>query len=239
MKDDMPREEVIAVLDEIVEDLLDQADIAGPPVDAIALAQKHLDIKVLQDSRQEERGRVQRAGKKPQIFVRPEPTEERHQWTVAREICQHFKQQILERLNLDKEEAKGLTGESLYTLFSSRLLVPTQWFAADAAAANYNLLDLKKRYRTASHEVIALRFLDLPFPTVVTVIDNDEIHRRKSNGPRIKAKQLEAAEEKCRKYVNKHGKSKTVREGAWTVQGWPIHQADWKREILRSVVEED
>jgi hypothetical protein len=29
-----------------------------------------------------------------------------------------------------------------------------------------------------------------------------------------------------------------VQEGSWTVQGWPIHQDDWKREILRSVVEE-
>ena len=129
-----------------------------------------------------------------------------------------------------------MTGDSLLTLFSSRLLVPTQWFAADAATEDYNLLKLKKRYRTASHEVIALRFLDLPIPTVVTVIDNDEIHRRKTNGPRIKAKELESPEEKCRNFVNKHGKAKIVREGAWTVQGWPIHQSDWKREILRSVV---
>ena len=29
------------------------------------------------------------------------------------------------------------------------------------------------------------------------------------------------------------------REGGWTVHGWPVHQTDWKREILRSVVEMD
>ena len=29
-----------------------------------------------------------------------------------------------------------------------------------------------------------------------------------------------------------------VREDGWTVQGWPVHQTDWKREILRAVVEE-
>ena len=38
---------------------------------------------------------------------------------------------------------------------------------------------------------------------------------------------------------SKHVRPKVVREGGWTVQGWPVHQADWKREILRSVVEMD
>lgn len=238
MKDDMPREEVVAVLNQIVRELLDQAGITQPPVDAIALAQKHLGMTVSLDRRQQQRGRVQRAGKKPQIFLRPEPTEERHQWSVAHEIGQHFKTQIHERLNLDADEAKALTGESLANLFSSRLLVPIDWLQDDAKALDYDLLELKKRYSTASHEVIALRFLDLPLPTIVTVIDNGEIHRRKSNGPRMTAKELEPAEQKCQQSVNRHGKSKTVTEGTWTVQGWPIHTADWKREILRSVVEE-
>jgi Zn-dependent peptidase ImmA (M78 family) len=238
MMDDMPREEVVAVLDQIVRELLDQAGTSGPPIDAIALAQKHLGMTVSLDSRQQQRGRVQRAGKKPQIFLRPEPTEERHQWSVAHEIAHHFKSQIHERLNLDADEAKALTGESLANLFSSRLLVPTLWFRHDADELGYDLLELKKRYSTASHQVIALRFLDLVPPTVVTIIDNDEIHRRKSNGPRFKAKELEPAEKKCWEAVKREGKPVTVSEAAWTVQGWPIHQADWKREILRSVVEE-
>ncbi len=131
-----------------------------------------------------------------------------------------------------------MTGESLGTLFSSRLLVPTLWFRDDAQRLHCDLLELKKRYSTASHEVISLRFLDLAAPTIITVIDNDEIHRRKSNGPRVKAKELEPAEKKCWEAVNRQGKPKTINEAGWTVQGWPIHQADWKREILRSVVED-
>jgi hypothetical protein len=31
----------------------------------------------------------------------------------------------------------------------------------------------------------------------------------------------------------------SVQENGWTVQGWPVHQADWKREIRRSVVDGD
>lgn len=238
MMDDRPREEIVAVLDKIVEELLDQAELTGPPVDAIALAQKHLGITVCLDSRQQQRGRVQKAGRKAQIFLRPEPTEERHQWTVAHEIAQHYKTQIHERLDLEPDQAKVMTGESLATLFSSRLLVPTRWFAADAGAVHDDLLELKKRYRTASHEVIALRFLDLPPPTVITIVDNDVIHRRKSNGPRIKTTELEAIEKTCQQYVNQNSRPHIVREGAWTVQGWPVHQNDWKREILRSTVEE-
>jgi Zn-dependent peptidase ImmA (M78 family) len=235
--DDIPREEVVAVIDRLVDDLLDRAALEGPPVDAIALAQRHLGMIVCLDRRQQQRGRVQRAGRRPQIFLRPEPTEERHQWTVAHEIGEHLRPELLQRLHLEPEQARALKGESLTNLFSSRLLVPTRWFAKDAPALDYDVLELKKRYSTSSHEVIALRFLDLPEPCVVTIIDNDHIHRRKSNGPRIR-KELTPAEDKCRRYVNKYSRPRVVQEKGWTVQGWPVHQSDWKREILRSVVEE-
>ena len=42
-------------------------------------------------------------------------------------------------------------------------------------------MELKKRYCTASHEVLAWRFLDLPSPAILTIIDNDHIYRRRSN----------------------------------------------------------
>ncbi len=237
MLDDITREDVVAVLDKIVDDLLGEANLTKPPIDAIALAQKHLGISIVMDRRQNERGRVQRAGRRQQIYLRPEPMEERHQWTVAHEICQHLKTEILEQLHIEPEQAKALTGESLNTLFSSRLLVPSSWFAQDAADLGYDLPELKKRYRTASNEVIALRFLDLPFPTVISVVDNDAIHRRKSNGPKIKATEMEPVELQCQQAVNKEGKPHKMSEGNWTVQGWPIHQKDWKREILRAIVD--
>jgi hypothetical protein len=234
---EMPREDVVAVIDQLVEELLDRAGVQGPAVDAITLAQKHLGMVVCLDRRQQQRGRAQRAGRQPQIFLRPEPTEERHQWSVAREIGEHLKPELLRRLALEPEEARTLSGESILNLFSARLLVPTCWFTRDAPASNYDVLDLKQRYCTASHEVLALRFLDLPEPCVVTIIDNDHVHRRKSNGPRVR-KELTAAEEKCRRYVNRYSRPRVVQEKGWTVQGWPVHQSDWKREILRSVVEE-
>jgi Zn-dependent peptidase ImmA (M78 family) len=238
MLDDMQREDVVAVIDQMVEELLEAARVTAPPVDAIALAQGHLGMVVCLDKRQAQRGRAQRSGAKPQIYLRPEPTEERHQWTVAHEIGEHLKAELLERLGIEPGETKAMTGESLANLFAHHLLVPSCWFKPDAKELDCHLLKLKRRYKTSSHEVIALRFLDLPEPCVVTVIDNDHVSRRRSNGPRV-SRELLPAETKCRLSVNRHARPRVVRADGITVRGWPVHTPDWKREILRTTFDED
>ena len=159
--DELPREDVTRMIDRMVEELLDAARIAAPPVDAIALAQRHLGMVVCLDRGQEQRGRAQRAAGRRQIYLRPEPTEERHQWTVAHEIGEHLKADLLRRLGVEPTRTHAMAGESLANLFAYRLLVPTLWFADDATALDHDVPELKRRYRTASHEVIAWRFLDL------------------------------------------------------------------------------
>ncbi len=237
MLDDLQRDDVVTAIDQMVEELLEAAGITAPPVDAIALAQRQLGMVVCLDKRQAQRGRAQRSGGKPQIYLRPEPIEERHQWTVAHEIGEHLKAELLQRLAIAPSETKAMTGESLANLFAYRLLVPSCWFNADARELDYDLPALKARYRTSSHEVIALRFLDLPESCVVTILDNDHITRRRSNGPRI-TRELFPAERKCQEYVHRTSRASTVRGDGITVQGWPVHTADWKREILRSVIDD-
>ncbi|MSQ94077.1 MAG: ImmA/IrrE family metallo-endopeptidase [Gemmataceae bacterium] len=234
MLDNLPREDVTNAIDTMVEELLDAAKLAQPPIDTIALAQQHLGMVVVLDQRQPQRGRAQRALGKKQIYLKPEPREERHQWTVAHEIGEHLKSELLARLGIAPNEAKAMAGESLANLFAYRLLVPTCWFAEDAKTMDYDLLDLKNRYSTSSHEVIAWRFLDLPEPCVVTIIDNEHIHRRRSNAWPTR-RELVPAEEQCWKFVTQKSKPKLVRDDEWTVQGWPVHELEWKREILRSV----
>jgi Zn-dependent peptidase ImmA (M78 family) len=237
MPEDLLREDVVAVVEGMVEEMLKHGGIVQPPVDAIALAQQHLGMTICLDKDQSQRGRAQRAGGKQRIYLRPEPTEERHQWTVAHEIGEHLKPALMERLGLEPAEVKAMAGESLANLFAYRLLVPSCWFAGDARALDFNLLKLKERYGTSSHEVIAWRFLDLPEPCIVTIVDNEHISRRRSNAWPTRRK-LEPAEEKCQRYVHHYSRSKMIQEAGWTVHGWPVHQIDWKREILRSVVEE-
>jgi Zn-dependent peptidase ImmA (M78 family) len=236
MNEDMQREDVVAAVDRMVEDLLEAAGIEAPPVDAILLAQRHLGVTICLDRRQPQRGRAQRAGGRKQIFLRPEPREERHQWTVAHEIGEHLKPALLHRLEIAPEQTKAMMGESLANLFAYRLLVPACWFADDAHDCDYDVLELKKRYHTSSHEVIAWRLLDLPQPCIISIIDNEHLHRRRSNAWPVR-KQLEPPEEQCQRYVHYYSRPRRVQENGWTVQGWPVHQVDWKREILRSVVE--
>jgi Zn-dependent peptidase ImmA (M78 family) len=238
MIDDLSREEVTAGVDRAVAKLLEAAGLDAPPVDAIALAQRHLGMTVCLDRGQPQRGRAQRSGAGKQIFLRPEPTEERHQWTVAHEIGEHLKSSLLQALGIEPDQTRAMAGESLANLFAYRLLVPSCWFSGDASLLDYDVLKLKQRYRTASHEVIAWRLLDLPEPCVITILDNDHIHRRRSNAWRVR-RQLEPAEQKCQQYVHFYSRPRLVQEDNWTVHGWPVHQADWKREILRSVIDSD
>jgi predicted transcriptional regulator len=238
MFNELPREDVLNTVDAMVEELLDAAQWTQPPVDAIALAQGPLGMVVVLDQRQPQRGRAQRALGKKQIYLRPEPRVERHQWTVAHEIGEHLKSELLSRLGIAPNEARAMAGESLANLFAYRLLVPTCWFAADVKTLEYDLLALKARYATSSHEVIAWRFLDLAQPCVVTIIDNENISRRRSNAWPIKRALLDV-EKCCWEQVTKTGKPMTRRDDEWTVQGWPVHELEWKREILRSVRDGD
>jgi Zn-dependent peptidase ImmA (M78 family) len=238
MIEDLSREEVHETVDLAIEELLEAAGIDRPPVDAIQLAQRHLGMVVCLDRRQPQRGRAQRGSGRRQIFLRPEPSEERHQWTVAHEIGEHFKTDLLARLGIEPGQTRALSGESLANLFAHRLLVPTAWLRDDAVACEFDLAQLKLRYTTASHEVIAWRLLDLPHPCIIAVVDNGHVHRRRSNAWPVR-KELEPPEAECQRYVNHYSRPRLVVRDGWTVHGWPVHQPDWKREILRSVIMND
>ena len=230
MREDLARDEVVAVIDRLVAEVLEKAGVQGPPIDALVLAQHHLGLTVGHERRPSQRGRAR-------VGLQSEPTVEQQQWFAAQEIGAHFKPTVLERLGIELQEARALMGESLTNLFATRLLLPSDWFATDAATADYDVPQLKERYHTASYEAVALRLLDLPEPCIITILDNDHIHRRRSNAWNVR-RELSPPERACQRYVNHYSRPKVVREDGWTVQGWPVHQSDWKREILRSVVEE-
>ncbi len=224
-------------VDAFVDDLLGSLSISGPPIDAIALA-KALDVNVEKDDRQPGRGRLRRTEAHHCIYYRPEPVTERQQWTIAHELGEHFKAELLCRLGSRPDDADPSAGEMLANLFANHLLLPTSWFARDAARLDFDLLALKQRYATASHEVLAMRMLDLPQPCIISIIDNDKIHRRRSNAWPID-RRLHPSEQQCQQLVRARGEPSRLMHQGWTVSGWPVHQADWKREILRTEIETD
>ena len=215
MREDLSREEVHQAVDRLVDELLERAGLTAPPVDALAIARRHLGLVVRLDG------------------GRPEPSEEQNQWTAAHAIGTHFKAELHRRLGVPPEQGRALAGESLANLVANHLLAPTAWFGGDARACDYDLFALKQRYGTAGHELLAWRLLDLPEPCVITVVDDGRVQRRRSNAWRVR-RQLEGPEQECQRYVNRHGRPWLVRADGWTVQGWPVPRPEGKREALRS-----
>ena len=236
MLDELNGEEVAAVVDRIIGDLLAAASVDQPPVDAIRIAQRTLGITVCLDGGQQSRGRAQRSGRHRQIYLRPEPIKERHQWTVAHEIGEHLKPTLLRALEIEPDQTGAMMGEALANLFASRLLVPQSWLSVDAPALHFDIAALRERYHSASHEVVGMRLLDLPAACIITIVDNGHVYRRRSNA-RTVTRMLEAPELLCQEYVHRFSRKYRVQEAGWMVHGWPVHQVDWKREVLRSVVE--
>jgi hypothetical protein len=236
MSEDLLGEEVRHAIDRVVEELLTAAGVSAPPVDAIALARGHLGL-VLERERAPQRPDGRRSPARRRAGG-DEPTEEARQWAAAHRIGEHLKAAILRHLGLSPEQGRGLGSTSLATRFASHLLAPLEWFRDDARALDFDVLGLQQRYPTAGAELLAWRLLDLPEPVVITVVDNDHVQRRRSNAWRVR-RELGPAERECQRYVHYYSRPRVVCAGGWTVQGWPLHRVDWKREILRSVGPEE
>jgi len=227
MTEDLTRDELTDAIDAVVANLLDAAAVHEPPVDVPALARRHLGLVIPTDTPRPGR----RAGPAT-------ASQERHQWVTAQALAKHFKPAVLERLGLPADRPAPLLGESLGNLFAFRLLLPTAWFAEAARACEYDLAALKAEFRTAGHEVLAWRLLDLAEPCVVTIVDNGAVVRRKGNAFRP-PKGLARAEAECAEHVHEYSRPFAVSQAGWRVRGWPVHTVDWRREILRATVDED
>ena len=234
-------EELRGGLDAVAGEVLLEAGLSEPPIDAWAIADA-LRITVALDDRQHGRARYVRlrgyrgCESRPSILLRPDPRPERRQWAVAHEIGEHVAWRVFERLGVDPCEAHLDARETVANQLASRLLLPGVRFEADAVAAGWDLLELKARYRTASHEIIARRMLDFPPPVIVTVFDHCRVTWRRSNLPGIVPKP--AAEElRCQRTVHERNRPWQCYRGDNVVTGWPIHEADWRREIIRAEVD--
>lgn len=220
------------VVDAVVREILEGARWSGPPVDALLLAREVLGIPVYVDRGLGNRGRAERSRGRCRIYLRPERRPERQQWTVAHELGEHWRADLLRRLGQRPADLAPRAGEWLANMFAARLLLPTDWFTADAQAVQFDLARLKARYATASFEVIARRLPDVT-PCIITVIDQGRISRR-CGAARGTPRGLSRLEEACRRVIQELHHPQTLHLGGWTVQGWPLHHADWQREILRT-----
>lgn len=234
-------EEFSAALDEVVGEFLADVDWHRPPVDLIELARR-ADIVVAVDTQLASRARTVRLAATPSassasILLRPEPRAERRQWAVAHELGEQLAERVFMRLAVTPGEAAPGAREHVANLLAGRLLLPIDWFECDARSCGWDLFALKSRYATASHELIARRLLDLAPPVIISVFDQQQLTWRKSNLPG-RPPPLLPAEQACLRQVRALGSVVAVAAGATGVQGWPIHEPGWQREILRTDCEE-
>lgn len=237
MLPELTQDEFSLALDAVAGGVIALGDV-GPPVDAVRLA-RALDLAVAWDAAQPGRGRIVRlrgyAGAKEQgsILVRPEPRPERLQWAVAHELGEACAFQVFDHLGVDPREAPAGAREMVANQLAGRILLPRRWFGEEGRRCGWDLLALKARFATASHELIARRMLDFAVPIAITIFDHGRRTFRRGNlpGPIRELAPLELAA-----WRSAHDAAKPAIEAdsACRVQAWPVHEPDWKREILRT-----
>lgn len=230
-------------LDRTAYEALAKARLLAPPVDAFELARAY-GLRVAVDERLAGRARYavlstpQRRKVIPTIWLRPDPRPERLHWAVAHELGEHLASRVLEQVGKSVESLKPAMREQLANAMASRLLLPKDLFLLEAQRYQWNLLALKRIFATASHELVARRMLDFELPIIVTVFDNGQATWRRSNVAR-RAPPLIPTERECWEEAQATGRPCHRSGEHFEVDVWPIHEPDWKREIMRTEVHLD
>lgn len=245
---DIPAEELAAALDACAAEVLREAEVAKPPVDAVLVAER-LGLLITHNSALACRGRLveladPRGGVATQgtIVVGPAERPERLQWAVAHEIGESVAYRVFGALGVRGGDAGENARECVANHLASCLLLPRDWFAADGERLRWDLSALKLRYATASHELIARRMLEMSVPIVVTLFDQGRVRWRRTNtGSR--PRELTREESQAWKVAHNTGTICQLdcdpeKSGLETTTAWPVHEPDWKREIVRSRIAE-
>jgi hypothetical protein len=243
---EIPADQFAAALDACAAEVLWEAGVTEPPVDATLVAER-LGLVVAHNSTLACRGRLveladPRGGDAAQgtIVVGPAERPERLHWAVAHEIGESVAYRLFAALSIRPDDAPEDAREQVANHLASCLLLPRDAFAADGPRLDWDLLALKQRYSTASHELIARRMLEMSVPIVVTLFDLGRIRWRRTN-TLSRPPQLLPDESSVWRIAHESGQPASANldpsaTGLESVQAWPIHEPDWKREIVRSAV---
>lgn len=242
MLTEIPAEQIAAALDTCAREVLEETEVTAPPVDAIALARR-LELQVARDTNMDVRARfvkLPRAGQGA-IFLAEDSRPERLQWATAHEIGEFLAHRVVQLLELDLVDLPESAREWIANRLAGCLLLPRQWFAVDGRSADWDLLDLKSIYRTASHELIARRMLEMNPPVIISLFDQGQLQWRKSNA--LRPTGLVPAERDTWQVVheaNRPARHETVAlpPGVYDVRCWPIHEPGWRREIIRTELDQ-
>jgi Zn-dependent peptidase ImmA (M78 family) len=223
---------LVSACNEVAEELLAEAGWSNPPVDAFQLASE-LGYEVAFDARQEARGRFKRLAGRPTMFLSPDDRPERLQWAAAHEIGESAAYRVFEVLDVDPQLMETDLRENVAAQLATALLLPRREFEADVLRHNGDVPTLKAKYATASHELILTGQLRMETLMLASVFDHGELKRRRTNG-RLAPPPLMTVERQAQLRAHATGRPVVLTSHGVRVQAWPIHEAGWKRELLRT-----
>lgn len=236
MTPDLCSEELTDCLDEVAAEVLAAAGSPGPPIDAYQVAAA-IGLTIARDDAQTTRARravlpfSPAAPPVPTILLKNDPRPERRHWAVAHEIGEHFAFEVFSRLAIHPRTAGPGARERVASNLAGRILLSTVDFRAAGAETGWWLPDLKEIFATASHELIALRMLDVRDCVLLTVCDQGRITWRRRSGHRM-APSITPEEGSLQAQLHAGGGHARRRVSAGELCGWSVHEPQWKREIL-------
>lgn len=179
----------VRALDATAEELLWEAGLSEPPVDAFLIAMR-LGVLVTEDYELPARAQfVRLAGNAraephgsanvsldgtcstPTIVLGQEQRFERRQFAVAHELGEFAAERVFDRLGISPRHVPLGSREQIANSLAGRLLLPQRWLAKFGTQYDWELEHLKQTFWTASYELLARRMLDMSPRVVLTVFD--------------------------------------------------------------------
>ncbi len=243
--EDWPYEDWVEALESTAEGLLWEAGVEEPPVDAFLVATR-LGLLVTEDYALPARAEfVRLAGggatfggpSQPTIVLGAEDRLERRQFAVAHELGEFAAARVFDRLGADPREMQLGTREQIANGLAGRLLLPKAWFTRWGSWCDWDLLELKTTFATASHELIARRMLEASPKVVVTLFDHGNLVWRQTSFHRPAGPILSVEHDRWHQChtlgLPTAGQWRDPTGSEVTLSCWPIHEPNWKREIMR------
>ena len=240
---EFPIEQFVKAAENVTAGLLHNVGWTEPPVDTLAVARR-LHMVVAEAPIGAPRAQLVRLGPRrcATILLASEPRAERRQWAVAHEIGEACAHRVCTAVGAEPVDLPGSMREAIAHQLARSLLLPRRWMLDIGAAVDWDLLQMKAHFSTASHEVIARRMLDLPPGVVITVCDEGRVTWRRSNVAR-RPPPLAPPEVDALRFVRSEGVAVRCEHAALPaevvdVRAWPVYEPSWRREIVRTELAE-
>ena len=220
-------EEISELLDSIVLRLLEACDVTQPPVEPRSMAKK-LGIIYTEAQLEGRRGQSFRSRGRQHVQVHQSDRPERKNFALAHEIME---------IQLKKAIHNPTLCHRWANLGASFLLTPTPWFREECLITDFDVAQLKSTFSSASWEVVSLRTLNFS-ESIVTIVDNGRISRRKSSYPYHVPRKLSEEEHNALHKVLQTATAEHLHFPSCVVAGYPVFEGEHRRVILRTTFDE-